>query len=72
MASEHLGMMRRGLKDDFVAEIPMVCTEVYSDVEAVRRAAQQRGHTTGDTMTGGASVAWPDSEAFRTSVMYSL
>ena len=51
MADEHKELYMKGIHDAFIMEIPVVCSEAYSDTEPVVRAARSRGHTTGTTMT---------------------
>ena len=52
MELEWYHTMRKGIASDvFIMEVPLLCAEIFSDVEAVRRAAQRRGHSTGDTLT---------------------
>ena len=43
--------MNKGARETFVMEIPMLCTEIYSDIEPVSTAARRRGHSTGSTLT---------------------
>ena len=51
MADERKELYMKGIHDAFIMEIPVVCSEVYSDTEPVVRAARSRGHTTGTTIT---------------------
>ena len=53
MISEFYAEQRCGMNEAFVMEIPMLCSEAYSDTEPVVRAARVRGHTTGSTLTLG-------------------
>ena len=42
MADEHKQLYMKGIHEAFVMEIPIVCSEVFSDTEPVVRAAQPR------------------------------
>ena len=49
MTAEYYTTMNKGAREAFVMEIPMLCTEIYSDIEPVSTAARRRGHSTGSS-----------------------
>ena len=56
MEIEYWATRKRATHEAFVMEIPLLCSEIYSDTEPVVHAARRRGHSTGTTLT--LSTGW--------------
>ena len=56
MNAEHHGLYRKGVRETFVMEIPLLCSDVLGYNTSVGRCARTRGHTTGTAL--GPDAGW--------------